>query len=259
MSFGRSSNQRPQPTEVRPEVTRFEFNTPGGDQIVADTRGRTQRVTTNLSPTSQRVVNRSQREVDFLTASLAQPDADRERNIRQRNGQLFESLGRDINTAADDAISRVRSDSAQRFGGALNSTFGANQVARLEEARGRQLSDARLQTELAAEEQLAADETRRINRLGVFQNVLEGLDSRSRQLGSLGSNTLDRSRSLANQRAQALDRIFLPNTLSRQNSRRRSFASLGSLIGGPVGGSFLGVGGQEVGSQLGSALGESFL
>ena len=235
MSLGRRRRQ-PEPAPIQPLTTRFEVNAPTGDRVISEQVGTTQRINTELSPLSQRLVGLSSNEVNRLANTLARPNKQREQKLVDLSNRQFTSLSDAINRSADDQVSLLRSQNAQRFGGSLNSTFGNDAIARVEGERQRELRDARLSSDLDATNRLRAEDTDRINRLNVFNGLLNGFENTTNTFGSLGSNALQRSQQLATQRASAIDRFNLQSGNTRRRDTRQlafeAFRAGSGLLGG---------------------------
>jgi hypothetical protein len=204
MAFGLLKKQKA-PAPAEPEVRRFEYYSPTGDTVVSQREGDVQKVYSTLSQQNQSLLNLSQAETERLIRSLGTPDAARQAELKTQSDQLYAQLSDTINKSSDATFDRVRSDNAQRFGGAYNSTFGTQALAQVEGLRQGNLADARLSADGFVDEQKAADEQAKVLRLNTFRNIAGSVvDGGLSSVGLQGSQLIERSQALAQNRVEAL-------------------------------------------------------
>ncbi len=211
MSFGKKKSKSPEiKISAPPRINQFEFRSPTGDIFKTRKEGTTQISESKLGNFSQGVVSRSQRGISDLASALDRPDAQRASDIRKRSDDQFQIQAQGINQDSDTIFSKARSTLAKRFGGSFNSTFGNDFLARIENNRLGQLTDARRRSSLLGEELALSDEDSKIRRIGVFQSFLNDLNAQAQGFSQTGSSLLQnetrRATDLAISRANLLQR-----------------------------------------------------
>lgn len=260
MSFGREKRTPappPRPPEP-PRITRVETLSPLGDQVVTEEAGNVQRTFSKLSTPTRRILDTSRNAVQGLATQLASPDSTRQRDLQRLQEDLFSSQAAAINSASDRSAGAIRSQNAQRFGGALNATFGNQLLGELEGQRQRSLADARLESDLIARELENTRTQSRIQRLQVFQGLLNNSVQPLFNSNRDAAQVLDNARDRSLRRIEALERQSQNQERQRQTRRSAFGSTFGSLLGG-VGGFLLGgPAGAAAGAGLGGTLGSSF-
>jgi hypothetical protein len=218
MAFGLLKKQKaPEPQRAEPDVRRFEYYSPTGDTVVSQREGDVQKVYSTLSEQNQSLLNLSQAESERLLRSLGTPDAARQRELQTQSDQLYSQLSDTINKSSDATFDKVRSQNAERFGGAYNSTFGTQALAEVEGLRQANLADARNSANSFISEQAAADEEAKLLRLNTFRSLAGSVvDGGLSSVGLQGSQLIQSSQALAQNRMEALANL---------SSNRKSLAS----------------------------------
>lgn len=197
--------------------------------------GGTQVFNSSLSPSTKSLVSNSQKALGQLSKSIAKAPQARLEDIKaQRNRQLREET-RSINKDTQQTLAKTRAAISKRFGRSDNSTFGNQYVAEVEGHRVNALRQARVNADALAEDQITSDQNARIQRLNVFQNLLNNVYNQAQGVNKQQANTLIQEGRLENQRALARARMIQQNS-NRSNSFRLGLLSqVASPIAGGLG------------------------
>jgi hypothetical protein len=228
MSLGRKKSSQPKKIDIKAPAPIQTIHTmlPTGSSLTSQKTGNTLGSQLQLDPVTQQTVNSSLSGMANLANSLAQDSPERENSIRQRAQNFFNQNRDTINEAADFSRQQLSSDLSKQFGGRFNTTFGNELLARQEGERLKQLSQARQESDLLAEDLVQQDETGRINRFNTFQNYLDTLNQLALGTQTAGNQALlseqNRASSLAIQRSNLLQKYYQDQ--ASQDQQRRSAA-----------------------------------
>lgn len=216
-----------------PAIQQIDFNLPTGDRYISSNQGRVETFESQLSPLTQATVSESMSALQNLAQEINQPDSVRQAAIDQRSQDFFNSQARGINEDADLRLSQTQSDLSKRFGGAYNSSFGADMLARVENNRLLRLSDARQQASLLGEDLTQNDQDNRIKRFALFQNYLGDLNNQAQGIQSAGANILQseqqRATEIASQRANLISRMQMQDNEIAAQSRQQAAAMAAAM------------------------------
>ena len=230
MSFG---SKKSSGSDIRiaapPRITQTNYTSPAGDQFITQSQGNTQYFKNILAPKTQQVVDQSLQGLHTLAGQLMTPDQSRVDQINQRAKDFYDVQARGINRIYDDQRKQTQADLNKRFGGAYNATFGADELARVDNNRATELVNRQQQSGLLAEDLKQQDENSQTKRFQLFQNFLASLNGEAQDASSAGSQILatDRSRAsqLALQQAQLSQRaIEQQNASGDQHNQARQQA-----------------------------------
>lgn len=183
-----------------------------------------------LSPSTQNVVNTSQNAVTQLVNEIARPPQERLADIQQQRDRYFKEERSTINRETDNVLAKTRSALSRRFGRSDNSTFGNALIADVEGHRVDAINRARVNADTLAEDRLASDQQARMERLGVFQSLLNNVFDQAQGVSSDQSSTLINEARLENQRALARAQLVQRNSDNSYFSRM----SLLSRVANPI-------------------------
>ena len=218
MTLGRKPAKVKNPViAAPPQITEAAFTAPTQDQYYVQREGNQQQFGANLSPATYQTVQSSQDALQSLADELSSPDEQRMMDIAQKGLDYYALQAQGINAESDERFSQAQSDLAKRFGGAFNSTFGTDFLARLEQNRLSQLSSAAKDASLVAEDLYTQDEESRMRRFELFQNYLTNEHSKAENAWDLGSHLLQDDAA----RAQnlAITRANLAQNAARYNQQ----------------------------------------
>lgn len=229
MGFG----QKSQPT-VSPQITSVSATNPLGDRFTGRLVDNRQVFRTTLSDQTQRAVDTSRQASQVLLEELSRPPAGRANDIRQLADRQFLSQEKAITRNANRLLGNARLRLSSRFGRSGNSTFGTQLLNSLANSQLERLGEARLESDLLAEDLFSRDETSRINRLGVFQNVLNDVRNEARRFQTAAANTLDgdanRVTGAALSRARLIQQAQTSQQRQQDSDNRLAFGALSNLL-----------------------------
>lgn len=165
-----------------------------------------------------------------MANNIARPSAERLKDIQNQRDRYFREERRSINDETDQILSKTRSALARRFGRSDNSTFGNALIADVEGHRVSAINRARINADTLAEDRAATDQDARIQRLNVFQSLLNNVFDQAQGVSRNQSSTLINEAKLENQRALAR-----ANLVQRNAERSSDFRlSLLSRVANPI-------------------------
>lgn len=260
MAFGKKKSKAPKaPAPVAPAMTQVEVRSPLGDAYITRSENGALINEARLSPHSAQLLNDARDELGALTRSLGRSDGDRAASIERASRDLYAREAEAIQKDATVAAEKARSQMARRFGGSLNASFGADQLARLESSRLGALGEARQRSRDVAEGLASQDDASRARRMGLLMDVLNQYNGQAQAAGASGSSLLAaelrRSQDQAESRARLL-RDYQDNVAAARTRRRGLLNGLlttgGAVLGGTIG-AF--AGNPVLGASLGGAAG----
>ncbi|MEM0952099.1 MAG: hypothetical protein AAGI66_08170 [Cyanobacteria bacterium P01_H01_bin.74] len=232
MSLGKKRSSTPKiKIEAPPRITRVDTVTPTGSSFSSINAGSTIRNEITLDPLTRATMNSSLSGLYNLTNSLAGDDNARSAEIADKANAFYNQQATSINEAADLSRQSLASQLSRQFGGRYNATFGNDLLARQERDRLAQLSEARQNASLLAEDLNQADEASRINRFGVLQGYLDTLTNQALGVQSRGSQLLQTDRNQAAnqalQRANLLQRYYNDSAANDRINRSNLLGTIG--------------------------------
>jgi hypothetical protein len=192
--FGKKKNK---PLEAPRVLDTVSLKDAFGNQYILRAQGETQFVDeTRLAPETQSQVNVAQQGVSGLLQELGETQAQRQAGLDKRQQELYAPLANEISRLLDGQAAEVRSQQARRFGGSLNSTFGAMAMGGMATTRLRALESAHAGTySTAMQEMLNLDQSRQ-QRFSALNHYLDTVEDRKQRYTMAGLNALQQARNL---------------------------------------------------------------
>lgn len=233
MSFGKKSKSSKPKIKAPARITNIDFQLPTGDTIQSRVHGNTQTTKTILSGPTKNSVDLSQVGLNRSLSQLGKTEAARSRQVDDVAGRVYNQQKRLIDKDSSQTEGKIRSNLSKTFGSSYNSTFGNHLLGQVYDDRLNRLNDARVQSDLLAENFLDRDEDRKMRRANLFLNILNDINSQSQGLTKLGADLLQnetqRATNVAIQRARLLNNYNINQDrlrTSRQNTLLRIVPSL---------------------------------
>jgi hypothetical protein len=196
-----------------------------GNRFTTTSQGNTTRTQALLGEDTSRLLSTTQNSLTQGVEALNQSEEQTQTKVEQEASKLFSRLRGAMDDAFAQQQAQLQVAANKRFGGTLNTSFGAYQQANLQKAYHQSLANTQFDAYTQAWGQERNRQEQQTNRLRLLQDVLGDYQDRYENYSQLGNSVVSNRLSLLQQARMQADRLNRGDYQAQLNREAREEAS----------------------------------